>query len=104
MGRQSVIADRDAQPTSDIEYSEQQPIQPGVVVKISVERDPDHRTHGNCAKKYDGPGRAAPPNDWVGGIYGSDGDHWCLWNHLLLCCLGHRSSYIQGMGVLASMR
>ena len=63
MGHQSMVADRDAQPADDIEQSKQRPVQPGVVVEISIERDPDHGTHGNGAKKYASPDRVVPLAD-----------------------------------------
>jgi len=56
MGHQSMVADRNAQPTDDIEQPKQRPVQPGVVVEISIEWDPDHGTYGNGAKENEGPG------------------------------------------------
>jgi len=50
-----MVADGDAQPADDIEQSKQRPVQPGVVVEISIKRDPDHGAHGNGAKEDDGP-------------------------------------------------
>lgn len=63
MGHQSMVADRDAQPADDIEQSKQRPAQPGVVVEISIERDPDHGTHGNVANEYASPDRVSPLAD-----------------------------------------
>lgn len=55
MGHQSMVADRNAQSADDIEQSKQGPVQPGVVVEISIEWDPDHGTYGNGTKENDGP-------------------------------------------------
>ncbi len=71
-----MVADRDAQPADDIEQSKQRPVLPGVVVEISIERDPDHGTHGNGAKENDSPDRVAPLADWDWYIRGGDGEHW----------------------------
>ena len=76
MGRQSMVADRDAQPADDIEQSKQRPVQPGVVVEISMERDSDHGTHTKDTKEYDIPDRVAPPADRDRYIRGGDGERW----------------------------
>ena len=76
MGRQSMVADRDAQPADDIEQSKQRPVQPGVVVEISIERDPDHGTHGNGTKEYDSPDRVTPLADRDRYTRRGDGERW----------------------------
>lgn len=70
-----MVADCNAQSTDDIEQSKQGPVQPGVVVEISIERDSDHGTHGNGAKDYGGPDPAATADlDRYTPV--GDGDGW----------------------------
>lgn len=59
MGHQSVVADGDAQSADDIEQPKHRPVEPCVVVGISIERDFDHRAHSNGAKENDGPDSTA---------------------------------------------
>jgi len=75
MGHQSMVADRDTQAANDIEQPKQRPVQPSVVVEISIERDSDHGTHGNGAKKDDGPDPAATA-DLDRYTRGGDGKGW----------------------------
>lgn len=75
MGHQPMVADCNAQSADDIEQSKQGPVQPGVVVEISIERDSDHGAHGNGAKEYDGPDPAATA-DLDRYARGGDGDGW----------------------------
>ena len=76
MGRQSMVADRDAQPTDEIKQSEQRPVQPGVVVEISIERDPDHGTRTKDTKEYDIPDHVALPSSRDRFTRGGDGGCW----------------------------
>ena len=55
MGHQSMVADGDAQSADGIEQSKHRPVEPAVVIEISIERDSDHGAHGNGAKEDDGP-------------------------------------------------
>ncbi len=75
MGRQSMVAACNAQSTDDIEQPKQGPVQPGVVVEISIERDSDQGTHSNDAKEYDGPDPAATA-DRDRYTRGGDGNGW----------------------------
>jgi len=46
------------------------------VIEISIERDPDHGTHGNGAEKYDGPYRVVSLADRDRYIRGGDDERW----------------------------
>ena len=59
VGHQSMVADGDAQSADDIEQPKHRPVEPGVVVEISIERYSDHRAHSNGAKENDGPDSTA---------------------------------------------
>lgn len=55
MGHQSMVADGDTQSADGIEQSKHRPVEPAVVIEISIERDSDHGAQGNGAKEDDGP-------------------------------------------------
>lgn len=59
MGHQSMVADGDAQSADDIEQPKHRPVEPAVVIEISIERDSDHSAYGKGAKEDDGPEPAA---------------------------------------------
>ncbi len=50
-----MVADGDAQSADDIEQRKHRPVEPAVVVQISIERDSDHGADGNGGKKDGGP-------------------------------------------------
>ena len=76
MGHESMVADRNAQPADDIEQSKKRPVEPGVVIEVSVQRDPDHCAYGNGAKEDDGPDFVVPSADRDRYARGGDGERW----------------------------
>jgi len=88
MGHQPMVANGDAQTADDIEQPKQGPVNPAVVVEISIERDSDYRTCGNCTKDDDGPDSVAA-TDFDRDTRVGDGRYGRLWNLRLLYCLVH---------------
>ena len=90
MGQQPMVANGNTQPADDIEQPEERPVQPGVMVEISVQRDPDHGTHSNGTKEDDGPDLVVASADRDRHTGGGEGDRRCAWSRTFWGRLIHK--------------